>query len=262
VNHYLNPEAMHPRIPGDGGLAALIADRNHRGTVRAAAPSIKQRPRTRLDPVYARSLVGLNSLPTIVAIGPFDDHAHAEQLAAAFITVRRHCEVEFVLLGTGEHRTALMRRTSEQGVRSSVHAISDSYDYQWSDLVAAADLVVLGRSSGTAVLLDVLAAGRPVVAPADPAIVQLVVPAIVGLVYRPGDVSGMAEALRRLASTPVLRRGMGGRARQVARRHHLEKAMRANSPMKGNRYEHAPRPTCGVDRRVPRPQPADGAGSR
>jgi glycosyltransferase involved in cell wall biosynthesis len=227
VNHYLNPEAMHPDVPGDGGLAALIADRNHRGTVRAAAPSIKQRPRTRLDPVYARSLVGLNSLPTIVAIGPFDDHAHAEQLAAAFIRVRRHCEVQFVLLGTGEHRTALMRRTSEQGVRSSVHAISDSYDYQWSDLVAAADLVVLGSSSGTAVLLDVLAAGRPVVAPADPAIVELVVPAIVGLVYRPGDVSGMAEALRRLVSTPVLRRGMGGRARQVARRHHLEKAMRA-----------------------------------
>lgn len=188
----------------------------------AAVPSIKQQPRTRLDPVEATSLVGPTGLTTIVAIGPFDDHAHAQQLAAAFITVRRHCAAQLVLLGTGKYREALMRRTSAQGVRSGVHAVSDSYDYQWSDLVAA-DLVVLGSSSGTAVLLDVLAAGRPVVAPADPAIVQLVVPAIVGLVYRPGDVSGMAEALRRLASTPVLRRGMGGRARQVARRHHLEK---------------------------------------
>jgi glycosyltransferase involved in cell wall biosynthesis len=223
VSHDLNPEAMHSDIPGDGELAALIADRSRRGTVRAAAPSIKQRPRTPLDPVAARSLVGLTGLTTIVAIGPFDDHAHAQQLAAAFITVRRQCEVQLVLLGTGEHRTALMRRTSMQGVRSSVHAVSDSCDYQWSDLVATADLVVLDSSSGTAVLLDVLAAGRPVVAPADPAIVQLVVPAIVGLVYRPGDVSGMAEAMRRLVSTPVLRRGMGGRARQVARRHHLEK---------------------------------------
>jgi glycosyltransferase involved in cell wall biosynthesis len=223
VNHYLNPEAMHPDVPGDGDLAARIADRSRRGTARIAAPSIKRRPRRPLDPVAARALVGLTGLTTIVAIGPFDDHAHAQQLAAAFITVRRHCEVQLVLLGTGQHRTALMRRTSAQGVRSSVHAVSDSCAYQWSDLVAAADLVVLGSSSGTAVLLDVLAAGRPVVAPADPAIVQLVVPAIVGLVYRPGDVSGMAEALRRLVSTPVLRRGMGGRARQVARRHHLEK---------------------------------------
>jgi glycosyltransferase involved in cell wall biosynthesis len=116
-----------------------------------------------------------------------------------------------------------MRRTAVQGVGSSVHVVSDSRDYRWSDLVAAADLVVVDSSSGTAALLDVLAAGRPVVAPADPAIVQLVVPAIVGLVYRPGDVSGMAEALLRLFTTPVLRRGMGGRARQVARRHQLEK---------------------------------------
>jgi glycosyltransferase involved in cell wall biosynthesis len=229
VTHYLDPEAMHPDIPGDGDLRALIAGRSHRGTVKAAAPSIKQRPRTPLDPVDARSLVGHTGLPTIVAIGPFDDRAHSQQLAAAFITVRRRCEVQLVLLGTGEQRAAVMRRTSAQGVGSSVHAVSDSYDYQWSDLVAAADLVVLGSSSGTAVLLDVLAAGRPVVAPADPAIVQLVVPAIVGLVYRPGDVSGMAEALLRLVTTPVLRRGMGSRARQAARRHHLESNARNQS---------------------------------
>jgi glycosyltransferase involved in cell wall biosynthesis len=101
--------------------------------------------------------------------------------------------------------------------------VTDSCDYRWSDVLAAADLVVLGSSSGTAMLLDVLAAGRPVVAPANPETVQLVVPAIVGLVYQTGDVSGMAQALLRLLTTPVLRRGMGGRARQVARRHHLEK---------------------------------------
>ena len=184
-------------------------------------------------PVSAWPLVSPTGLPTIVALGPFDDRAHAQQLATAFIAVRRQCRVQLVLLGTGEQRTAVLRRISAQGVGSSVHVVSDSCDYRWSDVVAAADLVVLGSSSGTAVLLDVLAAGRPVVAPADPETVQLVVPAIVGLVYRPGDVSGMAEALRRLVTTPVLRRGMGGRAGHVARRHHLEK-VRANSPMKGN----------------------------
>jgi glycosyltransferase involved in cell wall biosynthesis len=173
-------------------------------------------------PMNAWPLVSITGLPTIVAIGPFDDRAHAQQLATAFIAVRRQRKVQLVLLGTGEQRTAVLRRTSAQGVGSSVHVVSDSCDYRWSDVVAAADLVVLGSSSGTATLLDVLAAGRPVVAPADPETVQLVVPAIVGLVYRPGDVSGMAQALLRLATTPALRRGMGGRARQVARRHHLE----------------------------------------
>ncbi|MDX6502421.1 MAG: 1,2-diacylglycerol 3-alpha-glucosyltransferase [Blastocatellia bacterium] len=189
VNHYLNPETMHPDFPEDADLTGLT---------------------------------------TIAAIGPFDDHAHAQQLASAFISVRRHCEVQLVLIGAGRQRTAVKRRTSAQGVGSSVHVVSDSCDYRWSDLVAAADLVVLGSSSGTATLLDVLAAGRPVVAPADPATVQLVVPGIVGLVYQPGDVSAMTEALLRLVTAPVLRRGMGGRARQVARRHHRERH-RANT---------------------------------
>lgn len=240
MNSYLNPEAMHPAIPGDGDLTALIAGGRHRGMVRG------QRPRTRLHPVDARSLVGLTGLPTIVATGPFDDPAHAQQLAAAFIAVRRQCEVQLVLLGIGEQRTAVRRRASAQGVGSSVHVVTDSCDYRWSDVVAAADLVVLGSSSGTAMLLDVLAAGRPVVAPANPETVQLVVPAIVGLVYQTGDVSGMAQALLRLLTTPVLRRGMGGRARQVARRHHLEK--QCAQTVRGNRYEYAPRPTSDMDR--------------
>ena len=174
-------------------------------------------------PLSAWPLISLTGMPTIVAIGPFDDRAHAKQLAAAFIAVRRQCKVQLVLLGAGEQRTAVMRRTCAHGVGSSVHVVNGSSDYRWSDVIAAADLVVLGSSSGTAMLLDVLAAGRPVVAPADPETVPLVVPAIVGLVYRPGDVSGMTEALLRLVTAPVLRRGMGGRARQAARRHHLEK---------------------------------------
>ncbi|HET7740424.1 MAG TPA: hypothetical protein VFL67_07250 [Mycobacterium sp.] len=88
--------------------------------------------------------------------------------------------------------------------------------------IAAADVVVLGSSSGSTTLLDVLAAGGPVVAPADAETVPLVVPAIAGIVYRPSDVVGLETALLRLLTTPVLRRGMGGRARHVACRHRIE----------------------------------------
>ena len=56
------------------------------------------------DSAVARSVLGLADLPTVVALGPFDDLAHAEQLAAAFTAVRRRCNAQFVLLGKG--RTA------------------------------------------------------------------------------------------------------------------------------------------------------------
>ena len=171
------------------------------------------------DPIVARLVVGLAGLPTIVATGPFDDRAQAEQLAAAFTMVRRRCQVQLVLLGTGTQRTTVLRRTLAQGVRTSVHVERDLTGERWADMIAAADVVVPSVAAGPIMLLDVLAAGRPVVAPTEPAAVQLVVPSSVGLVYRPGDVSGMASALLRLLLSPELRTGMGFRAREVARRY-------------------------------------------
>jgi glycosyltransferase involved in cell wall biosynthesis len=225
-------ETMYDAGSADRGswpdLTAPCTRSSRRGASGASAP-IVQPPATPLDPMAARSLVGLADLPTIVAIGPFDDRAHAQQLAAALIAVRQQSKAQLVLLGTGVQRTLLMQSTSEKGFGSNVHAVADSSGDRWSNFVAAADLVVLSSSAATSTLLDVLAAGRPVVAPADPATVQLVVPGIAGLVYRPGDASGMEGALRRLLTTPVLRRGMGGRARQVARRHDLELRVREQS---------------------------------
>lgn len=178
-------------------------------------------PAAALNPIAARSLMGLASLPTVLATGPFDDQAGAEQLAAAFATVRSRCRAQLVLLGAGEYRVTVLRRSFAQGVGTSVHVIRDLPEDRWQYLIAAADVVVPNVAGVVTTLLDVLGAGRPVVAQADPTTVRLVVPASAGLIYRPGDVSGMAAALLRLLTTPALRHGMGCRARTVARRYHL-----------------------------------------
>jgi glycosyltransferase involved in cell wall biosynthesis len=217
MNH-LHAETMHPDIP-------LVLE-----------PSIQRRRITAQQPMVVRSLVGLPSLPTIVAIGPFDDRAHAEQLAAAFTTVRLRCNAQLVLVGTGVQRATIMRRTFALGVGTSVHAVRNSSGQHWSDLIAAADLVVPSTTTAPTTVLDVLAAGRPVVAPANPATVRLVVPSSAGLVYRPGTGSGMAAALLRLLTTPALRNGMASRAREVARRHHLEH-ITMNESDEGNQHE-------------------------
>jgi glycosyltransferase involved in cell wall biosynthesis len=173
-----------------------------------------------------RASGGLDRVPTIVAIGPFDDRQHAQQLAAAFVTVRQQRKAKLVLLGGGVQDAVGIRETAERAVGTSVHVVSCRRDNRWLDVVAAADVVVLGSSSGTTTLLEVLAAGKAVVAPADPATVALVVPAIAGLVYPRGDLAAMTAALLRLMEEPALRRGMGGRATNVARRHRLETSAR------------------------------------
>lgn len=186
------------------------------------APYRGRLPRAPLDPVDARRLVGLAGLPTIVAVGPFDDQAHALNLASAYIVVRRQSQAQLILLGTGAHRATIKLQALQHGAGSSVHLVPSSSDDRWADYVAAADLVVLEPRSTESALLNVMTLGRPVVAAAGPASAELVVPAIAGLIYPPGDVAALAAALLRLLSTPVLRRGMGGRAMNVARRHLLQ----------------------------------------
>lgn len=173
------------------------------------------------DPMAHRSSAGFPNPPTIVALGPFDDAAHAEQLAAAFTSVRRRCHAQLILLGTGAQRPTVVCRTFAQGVRNGVHVVDHCSNDRWPHLVAAADVVVPSAAAARESLLDALATGRPVVAPINPTTVRLLVLARAGLVYPPGDVRGMARALLRLLTTPKLRHEMGCRASEVARRQQL-----------------------------------------
>lgn len=139
----------------------------------------------------------------------------------AFTILQRACRAQLLLPGTGAHRTAALRAVP-RGAGTRVHLLDASSEPLWSDIIGAADLVMLNATSGPRRLLDVLAAGRAVVAPMDPATVRLVMPTSAGLVYRPGDVSALASAFKRLMTTSRLREEMAGRAREVARRYQLE----------------------------------------
>jgi hypothetical protein len=158
---------------------------------------------TSREPMHAPT--GRPSEPTIVGIGPFDDPEHTHLLATAFAAVRRRHPVQLVLLGTDVHRATAKA--------------------PWSDVVAAADIVVPSPTTEPKTLLDVLALGRPVVAPANPATVRMIVPSSVGLVYRPDHASGLADALLRLLTMPALRHGMGCRATEVTRRYALQRIL-------------------------------------
>ena len=171
------------------------------------------------EPLAARKMLGLADLPTVVALGPFDDLTQSENLAAAFTAVRRFCMAQLVLLGAHDRRTEAIRGGIGLGAEKRVHVVDATRGSRWSDLIVAADLVVVGPTSGETSLLDVLAAGRAVVAPADPVTVRLVVPSSAGLVYRPGDLAGMTAAMSRILTNASLRYGMATRAVEVARRH-------------------------------------------
>ncbi|MFV9457845.1 glycosyltransferase [Rhodococcus sp. NM-2] len=149
------------------GGTVMTRTQVHSTTTEAGTPTDgESRP---LDyPTGTRSPGRLPNRPTIVAVGPFDDIAHAEQLAAAFTVVRRVYEAQLALIGGGAERDAIVRRAAAHGVETDVHLIADSSGPGWPDLLAAADLVVPSTTTSTTTIREVLAAGRAVVAPEHP----------------------------------------------------------------------------------------------
>lgn len=161
----------------------------------------------------------VNDFATIVALGSFEDPGHAEYLAAAFaLAVQQHPDTRLVLVGSGTQRAAIMRWAFAQGLGKRVQGFRNRGADERSELISTAALVMASPVSAVAELLEVLAMGTPVVAPANPTAVRLLVPAVAGLVYRPGDVTAMASAMLRLLTVPALRYGMSCRAVDVAQR--------------------------------------------
>jgi glycosyltransferase involved in cell wall biosynthesis len=87
-------------------------------------------------------------------------------------------------------------------------------------LYAAADVVVhasIEPEPNGMVVQEAMAAGRPVIAADEGGPRELVRPGIDGYLVAPGDIDGLADAIRELARDPSMRQRMGEAARERAR---------------------------------------------
>jgi glycosyltransferase involved in cell wall biosynthesis len=126
-----------------------------------------------------------------------------------------------VLAHSGEaYRKMLIRRAWSSGAAPFV-----TFDDAYRDLgaltalIASADLVVLPYDSEdqvtSGVLVDAVAAGRPVVSTAFPHAVELLGSGA-GLVVPQRDPAALADAIRSVLTDPVLASGMAAEARRLA----------------------------------------------
>lgn len=126
-----------------------------------------------------------------------------------------------VLAADGEaYRNARIQQARRRGVAASVSFDPNYRDVQsLTALVASADVVVLPYDSTdqvtSGVLVDAIAAGRPVVATAFPHAVELLAGGA-GIVVAHDDPEAMASALRRVLSEPGLARSMAAEASRLA----------------------------------------------
>ncbi len=126
-----------------------------------------------------------------------------------------------VLAQFGDHyRQSLIQRCVDVGVSDLVH-FDDTYRSvdQLMRFVASSAVVVLPYDSRdqvtSGVLVDAIAAGRPVIATAFPHAVELLATGA-GIVVPHGDIEALADAIRRVTADRQLVAEMAAQARQLA----------------------------------------------
>jgi glycosyltransferase involved in cell wall biosynthesis len=118
-----------------------------------------------------------------------------------------------------EHYLGRLREQAEQlglGSRVELTGFRDDIAAELAQLDVLVHASVVAEPFGQ-VVVEGMAAGVAVVAAAAGGPAELIEDGVDGLLYAPGDVPALAEALRRLAADPRLRSRLGAAARERAR---------------------------------------------
>jgi glycogen(starch) synthase len=160
----------------------------------------------------ARSRFAVDGSPVVVYFGRLEWEKGVHDLLAALPRVRRAFPgTRLVIAGQGRQASALVEQSRKLRVRRSVDFVGHLPDRSLVALLAAADVVVLPSRYEPfgIVALEAAAAGAPLVASTAGGLAELVVDGETGLSVTPGDVDGIAGAVRAVLTDP------GGAARRA-----------------------------------------------
>lgn len=157
-----------------------------------------------------------------------EQKGHTYLLDAFAAVVRELPSARLLVVGDGELHLALERQAARLRLDDSVTFTGHRADVP--RIMMALDVLVvpsLWEGFGL-VLLEAMAAGKPIVASCVSAIPEIVADGETGLLVPPGDPRSLAQALLQMLRAPELGRRMGRKGRaQLAREFGVEKMVRA-----------------------------------
>lgn len=146
-------------------------------------------------------------------------------LKATALLTREFPGLSLILVGDGREKSALTELSHQLGLTGRIHFLGFRADVE--DIVAGFDLAALpSLSEGLPLaLLELMAAGRPVVASRVGGIPEVIAHEDNGLLVPPGDPAALAAALRRLLTEEGLAARLGSAARATAEERFSAEAM-------------------------------------
>jgi glycosyltransferase involved in cell wall biosynthesis len=153
-------------------------------------------------------------------------------LVAAFAALRQNAnDARLLIVGEGPERPRLEQTLLTHELRDSVRLTGAVSHDEVPSLLAAIDAAVAPYPRlanfyfSPLKLFEYMAAGLPVVASRTGQVAKLIEDGVTGLLYEPGDASGMRAALERLRLEPKLRLKLGSAARAEILRGHTWNAV-------------------------------------
>ncbi|MBW4716545.1 glycosyltransferase family 4 protein [Saccharothrix obliqua] len=151
------------------------------------------------DVAAARARYAADGAPLLLFFGRLEWEKGVQDLIAALPRVRRaHRGARLVVAGGGTHRDWLVEQARKHRVRRAVDFAGHLPDRSLVAVLAAADAVVLPSRYEPfgIVALEAAAAGTPLVASTAGGLGEVVLDGETGLSFAPGDVDGLARAVR------------------------------------------------------------------
>ncbi len=167
-----------------------------------------------------RERLGLAGKVTIGYVGAINFWRRVDLLVDAFAALApRHPEAHLVLIGDGPDRQAVADAARKAGLEGRVHLPGKVAHSEIPAHLAALDITVIPHSNtyGSPMkLFEYMAAGRVVVAPWLPPIVEVIGDDDGGVLFAPLDRSALESTLDRLIGDASCRATIGARAREKA----------------------------------------------
>lgn len=157
--------------------------------------------------------------PLIGTVGVLRPEKALDVLVHAVAPLLRELpELRVVVVGDGPERQALTELIAREGVADRVLLAGFRDDIP--DVLAAIDVAVStsAREGGPLAMMEFMEAALPIVATSVGGVPDLIDDGVHGRLVRPGDVTGLTDALREMLSDREVSRRMGERAQERRRR--------------------------------------------
>jgi L-malate glycosyltransferase len=166
------------------------------------------------DRAVARASLGLDERPAVLSLTRLEPEKGVDVLLATAEHVRAQgIDARFLVAGEGSQRETAEAIVRDKGL-DAVELLGFRSDI--GTLLAAADVFLLtSRWEGLPyTVLEAMAAGLPVIAPAVGGVPEAVEDGVTGFLARPGDVEGFSADVARLCGDADLRASMGAAGRE------------------------------------------------